>query len=230
LMVRICGGSRVSDMAENATHAGNLRLVGGRLCLNFANTADRGGENGSREYLVSYADLVVWSLHAGILTGRQAQRLLQEGGRHPGAASSAHGRAVALREALYRIFSDIAAGRAPEASDSALLNGALGEAAGQGRLVRTTDGFAWEWGGGDDCFDRMLVPVAWSAADLLISDLLPRVKTCPGKDCGWLFLDISHNRSRRWCTMETCGNRAKARQHYRKHRATQAGREERARG
>jgi predicted RNA-binding Zn ribbon-like protein len=209
-------------MAGIATHAGDLRLVGGRLCLDFANTADRGAGDRSREYLVSYADLVAWSRHAGILTEREARRLLQEGDRHPGDASSAHRRAVALREVLYRIFSGIAAERPPEASDLALLNGALGEASCKGRLVRTTDGFAWEWAGGEGPLDRMLVPVAWSAADLLISDLLPRVKTCPGEGCGWLFVDVSHNRSRRWCTMETCGNRAKARQHYRKHRAMRA--------
>jgi predicted RNA-binding Zn ribbon-like protein len=209
-------------MAEDATHAGNLRLVGGRLCLDFANTADRGAGDRSREYLVSYADLVAWSRHAGMVAGREAQRLLREGGRHPGDASSAHRRAVALREALYRIFSGIAAERPPEASDLALLNGVLDEVSCKGRLVRAAEGFSWEWAGAEGSLDRMLVPVAWSAADLLISDLLPRVKVCPGEGCGWLFLDVSHNRSRRWCTMETCGNRAKARQHYRKHRVARA--------
>ncbi len=46
---------------------------------------------------------------------------------------------------------------------------------------------------------------------------LERVELCPGEDCGWLFLDESKNRRRRWCSMETCGNRAKARRHYQRH-------------
>jgi len=37
--------------------------------------------------------------------------------------------------------------------------------------------------------------------------------------CGWLFLDETRNRSRRWCSMKDCGNRAKARRHYRRRRA-----------
>ncbi|MEM9358929.1 MAG: CGNR zinc finger domain-containing protein [Pseudomonadota bacterium] len=45
---------------------------------------------------------------------------------------------------------------------------------------------------------------------------LDRVKMCPGDDCGWLFVDETKNRRRRWCRMETCGNRAKAARHYKR--------------
>jgi predicted RNA-binding Zn ribbon-like protein len=63
--------------------------------------------------------------------------------------------------------------------------------------------------------DDVLAPVVWSAAELLTSGPLERVRECPGDDtCGWLFLDTSRNGSRRWCDMRTCGNRAKARRHY----------------
>ena len=61
----------------------------------------------------------------------------------------------------------------------------------------------------------MLWPVAWSAAELLAQGPLERIRECPGQDtCGWLFLDLSKNASRRWCDMRVCGNRAKARRHY----------------
>jgi predicted RNA-binding Zn ribbon-like protein len=40
------------------------------------------------------------------------------------------------------------------------------------------------------------------------------VRECSGDTCGWLFVDTSRNHSRRWCDMEDCGNRAKARRHY----------------
>jgi predicted RNA-binding Zn ribbon-like protein len=42
------------------------------------------------------------------------------------------------------------------------------------------------------------------------------MRECGGSACTWLFLDHSRNRSRRWCSMETCGNRAKAHRHYRR--------------
>ena len=52
-------------------------------------------------------------------------------------------------------------------------------------------------------------------AELLTSGRLDRIRECPGLDgCGWLFYDTSRNGSRRWCSMEGCGNRAKGRRHY----------------
>jgi predicted RNA-binding Zn ribbon-like protein len=45
------------------------------------------------------------------------------------------------------------------------------------------------------------------------------LKHCAADDCGWLFLDRSRNHARRWCDMKVCGNNAKARRFYRRHRA-----------
>jgi predicted RNA-binding Zn ribbon-like protein len=68
--------------------------------------------------------------------------------------------------------------------------------------------------------DTILMAVADSAAELLTSDSLPRVRQCGGLNCGWLFLDTTRNRSRRWCDMKDCGNRAKVRR-YRQRQAVQ---------
>jgi predicted RNA-binding Zn ribbon-like protein len=58
-----------------------------------------------------------------------------------------------------------------------------------------------------------LLHVALSAAELLTSPQLPRVKACPLPEggCGWLFLDETKNGTRRWCSMAHCGARAKNR-------------------
>ncbi|MBD3886162.1 CGNR zinc finger domain-containing protein [Phormidium tenue FACHB-886] len=53
-----------------------------------------------------------------------------------------------------------------------------------------------------------------SAEALLTDSHLNRVREWAETDCGWVFLDMSRNRSRRWCDLEDCGNRAKARRHY----------------
>ena len=46
----------------------------------------------------------------------------------------------------------------------------------------------------------------------------PRFKACRGEDCRWVFVDASRNRSRRWCDMSECGNRAKSVAFRRRHR------------
>jgi predicted RNA-binding Zn ribbon-like protein len=60
--------------------------------------------------------------------------------------------------------------------------------------------------------------VADNAALILTSPERERLSQCRDAECGWFFLDTSKNRSRRWCTMEGCGNRNKARTFYRRAR------------
>ncbi len=45
-----------------------------------------------------------------------------------------------------------------------------------------------------------------------------RVRRCGGANCDWLFMHNSRNHSRRWCDMGSCGNRAKARRYYARHK------------
>ena len=51
-----------------------------------------------------------------------------------------------------------------------------------------------------------------SAMRLFEPARLSRIKICP--NCHWLYFDASRNLSRRWCDMNVCGNRAKAKRHY----------------
>jgi len=64
-----------------------------------------------------------------------------------------------------------------------------------------------------------LWPLSRSAAELLTSADLAFIRECQGEDCGWLFLDTSRNRTRRWCDMRDCGNLAKVRRFRRRRRA-----------
>jgi predicted RNA-binding Zn ribbon-like protein len=186
-----------------------FELSGGSLCLDFANTwADR--ERPEKEYLRSYGDLVDFSQQAEIVTS-----------------------------AIYRLFSGLAAGEPPPEEDLERLNAALPEAlAGLRVQPRTEDSratgggeprpyprsgssglrFTWTRSDAADSLTAPLRPIARSAAELLTSDLFDRVRECRGDDCTWLFLDQSRNRSRRWCSMESCGNRAKVRRHDRRQR------------
>ena len=190
-----------------------------QLCLAFANTADWHASHHPEEKLTSYNDLVSWAHGLGALTHPEAKHLVLEAKRRPGDGAATLQRAIVLREAIYRLFSSIAGRRQPETEDLKTLNSEIPRALTQLRILPTESGFAWGWAGKKDDLDRMLWPVARSAADLLASKDLNRVGQCADdRGCGYLFLDMSRNRSRRWCEMKDCGNRAKAKRHYRRAR------------
>jgi predicted RNA-binding Zn ribbon-like protein len=200
-----------------------LRLLGERLCLNFANTVDPRQGDHPRDFLTGYSDLVAWSVRVGVLDAAAAHELIEAAERDPAGADQAYADAVRLREAMYRVFSAIAAGDAAPGADLTTLNQALARGLAHARLEPDGAGYRWGWQPEPPALDRMLWPVLRSAGDLLTSEQLERVKECPGLgDCGWLFFDTSKNGSRRWCSMEGCGNRAKGRRHYQRTRAVPA--------
>jgi len=62
----------------------------------------------------------------------------------------------------------------------------------------------------------LLAHVAHEGAALLASPRASQLKRCGNSACVLIFLDTSRNQKRRWCSMDTCGNRAKVAKHYRK--------------
>jgi predicted RNA-binding Zn ribbon-like protein len=193
-----------------------FEFLGGSLCLDFANTLDRRGTTHPTELLKHYSDLVSWGRQAGVLTDDDVLRLKRCESRNPDEAALTLNRAISFREAIYRIYSDVALQRPPEEADITALNYMLSLDLSRMQLIYREDGFERTREDKSEALDRMLWPVARSAADLLVSKDLGRVRLCEESRCRWLFLDTSRNRSRRWCDMKTCGNRTKARQHRRK--------------
>ena len=90
------------------------------------------------------------------------------------------------------------------------------------QLVPMMARFAWALKGEKKALERPVWLLARSAAELLTSAQLNRVRECGGVNCGWLFLDTSRNGSRRWCDMKSCGNRAKTQRHYKRKRSANA--------
>ncbi len=203
--------------------AAQAHLVGGRLCLDFVNTV--GGwttetvtDKNARfatialaDKLNDYVDLLAWSLRTGLLSENEAQALAREARRREKDASAALKRAITLRGGIYRICAAIIHGADPAVSDLDLLNQELNVAHGRVRLGIGEQNCIWEWTDTKNALDRMLWRIADSAAEMLTTDDLSRLRECPGNNCGWLFLDISKNSRRQWCDMQTCGNLAKVR-------------------
>jgi predicted RNA-binding Zn ribbon-like protein len=197
---------------ETPEHISSLRIVGGNLALDFANTAEGTPEGKlEREHLMGYEDLVFWGCHVGLLSGQQGERLLRQGRQRPVEADAVFTRALEFRGHLYRLFRAVAEGDDPPAESVETLRRYECEALTHAVLAPSGSGeFGWMWELGDD-LAGVFWPVAHSATELLTSGPLGRVKGCAG--CNWLFVDESKNRSRRWCTMEECGIHAKMRRY-----------------
>ncbi len=204
--------------ATTSQPSNRYQFVAGNLSLDFANTVDWRESQQPVELLPAYSDLLTWGGEAGLLDTGDAGRLLRIAGDEPDATVAIHARAVAVREAIFRIFRGVARLEPATADDLKLLNDEFARACQHRRIVARPDGYAWEWAGQGAALEQVLWDVVHSAAELLTSDGLVRVRQCAGDPCGWLFFDTSRNRSRRWCNMDGCGNRAKARRYYERQR------------
>jgi len=191
----------------------SFKMLGGAICLDFANTVDwRKGE--PRELLNSAPDLVDWAEQARTLTRQEAQELRAEAASSPEEAEALIRRATALREAVHRIFKAHADGARPPKADLEQLNRELADALSHTALTAEGQHYTLQFHG--VLQEKLIWAIAYSAMQILTSPQLNRVKECDDPRCGWLFLDTSRNGTRRWCSMADCGNRNKARTHYRR--------------
>jgi predicted RNA-binding Zn ribbon-like protein len=193
--------------------------TGGHVALDFANTLDWRLRARPVETLVTFSDLLRWAWSAALIEGHGARALRAWGEAHPRRAAAALAGAVQVREAIAVLCAARVAGRA-------LPGGALEEiergarSAWQARALRPSGGgAAWTWREPDPAPERPAQAVALEAVRLVTSSRFERVRQCGDAECGWFFLDTSRNMTRRWCSMESCGNRNKARRFYRREAA-----------
>jgi predicted RNA-binding Zn ribbon-like protein len=164
--------------------------------------------------LRSFADLVRWNKEAELIPEDEALKLLAYSEANSSSATKNLEEARELRETLFRIFDALGRKETPAATDIATLNKTLH--ALPIRLEVCTQGrdFRCERRSAQVDSDRLLAPIAWSAADLLASAQVHHVRRCADEECGWLFVDTTKNHSRRWCAMNDCGSHAKAKRYY----------------
>jgi predicted RNA-binding Zn ribbon-like protein len=189
----------------------DLPFVGGHPSLDFTNTASWPVGGARNERLVDYAALVAWSVRARLIDAELADAMLARSLVEAAAAARVLHGARDLRAAVHDVFAARATGAPVPRQALDRLNHHLAEALVHARIGEQDGTFDWTWEGRPDALDRMLWPLARATADLLTSEELARVRMCAGENCGWLFIDASKNRTRRWCSMSDCGNRAKVR-------------------
>jgi predicted RNA-binding Zn ribbon-like protein len=201
-------------------------LLGGALCLDFANTVPTylADEDSFVDHLPDYESLLAWCAQASLLDAATLARLRRAATPRPTDAERVLRDARTLRLAIYEAFAAAAHGQPADERTLATLGRFHAAAARHERLVHHADDdtYALESAAAAaaaaaDALDVMLWPIARSAVDLLLSGRHARVRVCEAasqETCTWLFVDESKNHSRRWCSMRDCGNRAKVRRHY----------------
>jgi predicted RNA-binding Zn ribbon-like protein len=202
-------------MASQQIGALTLPLaVAGHPALELCNTVAGWGEPEPRDYLQSYDHLLAWAGELELVRLESVRRLRRAARRDPDGAAAVLAQARALRSDLYAVLTD------PRPSRSALdrLGEQIREAGGAVRLEHSpATGLAVAPGA--DALDLPLHAFADAARRLIDDGLASDVGRCPGTGCGWLFL--RQGRSRRWCIMALCGNRAKARRFAERRRTAQ---------
>lgn len=185
-------------------------IATGAMCLDFVYT--RGvGERARWESLHQPADLERW-LHSSRLAAAA---------RMPGMVELTDAdlaQACALREVLWSCANDLADGRAVSPGHAEALNGWAREP----DLTPALVGDRMEWLG-PVTGPQVLSALARDAISLISSPWASRLRRCAAADCALLFLDTSRPGRRRWCAMNRCGNRSKARTRRRHPSNTPAG-------
>lgn len=208
----------VGSFDKERSRTTSLVLKGERLCLDFTNTKSGRGSSHELDHLQTFDDLMAWAEHAGIFLRPRGDALRAVASERAAEANFAFQEAIALRETLYRLFTAIAERVPAPEEDVIALNRWVGQSYPNLKLMQSSDHFAFGWPENSTDLSSILWPIVQSAADVLTKARLDRIKSCPGLNCGWLFLDVTKNGKRRWCDMATCGNREKSRLHYRRGR------------
>jgi predicted RNA-binding Zn ribbon-like protein len=188
-----------------------IRLDGGRLCLDFVNSIHDRYAAEPEDYIRQPERFLEWCVRAGALGAREY--IARPRGARQRAALMREVRI--LRHHLHALFTSRIDGVSPQKDAVQGLDRWLHRAWASQSLDFDRQ-MQWR---DDACNARLpLKRIALDALDLIGDPAVSRLRRCANtSSCGWLFLDTTKNRRRRWCAMETCGTIAKMQRYRRGH-------------
>ena len=199
-----------NDSKHLERRPGTLSLVAGKLALDFTNTESGRGGAEHLDHLQAAGDLVAWAAHAKIIGEKDtslARRIIKDQNK---LAHQLVTRGRFLREIIYQVNSRVVAGQQPADRLLRSLSTTHAEFLSFATLSPLAENYTWNWNLKNGLAAAILGPITLSALNLLVEADFSRIKQCHGNHCGWLFFDSTKNKSRQWCDMSVCGNRAKA--------------------
>lgn len=179
----------------------------GALCLDFAYTGLMTGTGGAQaegwERLLNAADLDDWLAERFAVTA-SGERDLKD--------------AHTLREAIAHVANAASVDKDPLRRDVDIIN----LYAATPDLPPRLDGGSRQAGRTSPRAAQALSTIARDAVTVFNGEDAGTIRTCDAADCDLIYLDISRAGTRRWCSMQRCGNRHKVRQHRARQRAKAA--------
>jgi predicted RNA-binding Zn ribbon-like protein len=191
----------------NVPHALVAHQVGGHLALDFCNTVGEHLADRPDELLRDWESFLRWATQVALIGSESYIELL----RHPEPVAQI----TKLREVIYRVGLAIVGTRRVRARDIAFIREYA--SAPRPEIEFRKNRIKWR-PTPSHASDQFCAVLASEALSLLCSPKALRIRICEGGQCGWLFLDESRGKKRRWCDMSDCGSRAKARRYYEKHK------------
>jgi predicted RNA-binding Zn ribbon-like protein len=183
-----------------------LQLVGGHPALDFMNTVEFRGEPEPGDRLDSFERLARWGAAAGLLSQDELTDVVVPGSARSSRAARALDSATELREALYAIVvAHIRKAPLPRGA-SRIVERHLRNASAASTLRYADESPPFSWHIPIRTAEDVVVRLAASANNLVLSLGKVAVHQCSGPNCDWLFIDRSHGHRRVWCQPEKCGN------------------------
>jgi predicted RNA-binding Zn ribbon-like protein len=189
-----------------------FEFIGNQLVLDFVNTQImQAGE--PLDLLNDFVDLITWFKQAGICSSKSANELILSY-KNSLEAKSALSIAIAFRSQLRKAIVEIVKSKTVPSNLISFINQILRTRTDYFEVVKLRGKFIKRHSVPFDHPRYLIVTLADAAADFICSANYYLVKKCEDPGCIRFFYDTTKNHSRRWCSMDTCGNRAKARAFY----------------
>ena len=189
-----------------------LDLIGGRLCLDFANELSTSSD-------FSWEELLRFLLVTRIISSERSAQLLALPQNDPQSAGTLLGKAQRLHASLHRTFSALLQKETLLRDWVEPINDVLRVTEGHDEILEQNGKWGLEFVAREGGLDWLLAAIARSAAELITEGPTARLRVCSNPHCGLFFYDTSRTRRRRWCSMSRCGNRHKVRAFSRRHSA-----------
>ena len=179
-----------------------IRLLGGRLCLDYVNTTPSHSE-------LSWEGLVLLLEATRIVSVERGAQLLALPQSDPSAAEGLLLKARRLSASLRKALTAMHRKHKTAAEWVEPINEILRITEGHDELIFEDGAWRMEFVAREGGLDWLLAAIARSAAELVAEGPKAPLRICANPQCGLFFYDKSRTHRRRWCSMSACGNRSK---------------------
>ena len=184
--------------------------------LDFVNTLDLYPV--PHDHLESPDAALDWLVEHDLLHREVRNHLLAQFQTSPASGTEILAKLRRVRQSMRGALEAAAERRAPTGADLDEINRAL-RTHYVYELVPAPDGVSLDHRHQGDPVDGALARLVESIARELIQGETSRLRVCENQQCRWIFKDTSRTGKRKWCSMRSCGNRAKVARHRARRRA-----------